>query len=164
MHTYSHLAEKKWFNWKLRILTLSTKRKCVVNEMRFNSSLFCKCNTCTWSVVPMTYIAFFLEIFSTIMQGGPSRDTSCRNCAIEYKPGKHQLMHLTLHLGFTLTQKRLKGRDCFWVQLLGPLLTILPCGRMALCKHSTNHSGSLRKLMLDSYMQWETDMELKINQ
>ena len=40
---------------------------------------------------------------------GPSRDNSCKMCAIEYRLGRHQLMHLTLHLGLTHTRGGLKG-------------------------------------------------------
>ena len=41
---------------------------------------------------------------------------------MEYNPGKHQLIHLTLHLGFTLTQGCLKGGGAvghnFWAHCL----------------------------------------------
>ena len=58
----------------------------------------------------------------------------------------------------------LKGSGCRWVQLLGPLLTVFPHSRAALCGHITNGSWSLRKLMLDSHMHCEIDMEFEINQ
>ena len=108
MHTCSHLVEKKLFSWKLWILTSSTKRKCIVKEMRFSSSLFLKCSRCTWTVKPMIYTAFVSKKNSTMMHGGPSRDSSCRKCAIEYKTGRHKLMCLTLRLGLHI-QGGLKG-------------------------------------------------------
>ena len=41
---------------------------------------------------------------------------------MEYNPGKHQLIYLTLDLGFTLTQGGLKGRGVagrrFWAHYL----------------------------------------------
>ena len=128
MRTCSCLAEKKWFSWKLWILTSSTKQKCVVNEMRFSSSLFLKCSRCTWSVVPMIYTTFVSETFSTMTLWGPSGDRSCKKCAMEYNLGRHQLMRLTMRLGLTHTRVGLKGGGVvgrsFWAHSLRYLLAM----------------------------------------
>ena len=79
-------------------------------------------------MVPITYTALVLEIFSAIMLGGSFGDSSCKKCAIEYKPGRHQLMCLTLRLGLTHTRGGLKGGGVvghsFWAHSLRYSLTV----------------------------------------
>ena len=78
--------------------------------------------------MPMIYTAFVSKTFSTMMHGGPLGDSSCKKCAIEYKPGKHQLMCLNLHLGLTHTRGGLKGGGVvgrsFWAHCLQYFLAV----------------------------------------
>ena len=162
MCTWNLLVVRKKSIWKLWILTSLIRCRCVASKMKFSSFFLQRCNGCTWRVVPITYMALVLELIFAIMLGGPSTDSSCRKCAIEYKPGKHQLMRLTLRLGLTHTGK-LKGRGCHWVQLPAPFLAVFPCGGVALCKYNTSNWWNVRKPRLDSYMQGEIYMKLEIN-